>query len=451
MKLVVIGDGKVGRSIIEHVSKEGHEIVVIDIDPESIEQIVEKYDVLAICGNGASYDIQKSAGVDKNSIVIAATDSDETNILSCLIAKKLGAKSTIARVRSYEYVNQIGIIKNDLGITMTINPEKEAANEITKIINFPEALHIDSFATGKLDIVELYIPENNELVGLQLSQLHKKYSSRVLVCAVQRDEDVIIPTGQFVFQAKDKIHITAKKSEIKSFITKANLVEDKIKDVLIIGGGKISVYLGKELLKNKYNVKIIENNYERCEELSEILPNASVICGDGSDQTVLQEEGIEQSDAVICATGIDEENIIVSIYAYKLGIKKVVTKISKTSLVGLMESISLASVISPQEITATKIISYLRALNNSRGSNIVNLHKLINNKVEALEFIAKEDKNITGIQLKDLKLKENTMIAAIIKDGQIIYPSGTDIIEENDNVIVVTTNQFLDDLSDILE
>lgn len=451
MKLVVIGDGKVGRAIIDHVSKEGHEIVVIDIDPESIEQIVEKYDVMAVCGNGASYDIQKSAGVDKNSLVIAATDSDETNILSCLIAKKLGAKSTIARVRSYEYMNQIGIIKNDLGITMTINPEQEAANEITKIINFPEALHIDSFATGKLDIVELYIPEGNELVGLQLSQLHKKYSARVLVCAVQRDEDVIIPNGQFVFQAKDKIHVTAKKSEIKTFITKANLDENKIKDVMIIGGGKIAVYLGKELLKNKYNVKILESNYERCQELSEVLPKASIIFGDGSDQHVLLEEGIQQSDAVICTTGIDEENIIVSIYAYKLGIQKIVTKISKTSLVGLMESISLASVISPQEITATKIISYLRALNNSRGSNIVTLHKLINNKVEALEFIAKEDKNIIGIQLKDLKLKENTMIAAIIKDGQVIYPSGTDIIEVNDSVLIVTTNQFLDDLTDILE
>jgi len=451
MKLIVIGDGKVGRAIVEHASKEGHEIVVIDIDSESIEQIVEKYDVMAICGNGASYDIQKSAGVDKNSLVIAATDSDETNILSCLIAKKLGAKSTIARVRSYEYMNQINIIKNDLGITMTINPEQEAANEITKIINFPEALQIDSFATGKLDIVELYVPENNELVGLQLSQLHKKYSARVLVCAVQRDDEVIIPSGNFIFQAKDKIHITAKKSEIKAFITKANLAEDKIKDVMIIGGGKIAVYLGKELLKNKYNVKIIENDYERCGELSEVLPKASIIYGDGSDQNVLLEEGIAQSDAVICTTGIDEENIIVSIYAYKLGIQKIVTKISKTSLVGLMESISLASVISPQEITATKIISYLRALNNSRGSNIVTLHKLINNKVEALEFIAKNDKDIIGIPLKDLSIKSNTMIAAIIRNNNVIYPSGTDTIEVNDSVIIVTTNQFLDDLTDILE
>lgn len=451
MKLIVIGDGKVGRAIVEHACKEGHEIVVIDIEPESIDQIVEKYDVMGVCGNGASYDIQKSAGVDKNSLVIAATDSDETNILSCLIAKKIGAKSTIARVRNIEYMNQINIIKKDLGITMTINPEQEAANEITKIINFPEALQIDSFAAGKLDIVELYIPENSDLVGLQLMNLHKKYNARVLVCAVQRDEEVIIPTGQFVFQAKDKIHITAKKSEIKNFITKANLVEDKIKDVMIIGGGKISVYLGKELLKNKYNVKIIESNYERCEELSEVLPKASIICGDGSDQVVLQEEGISQCDAVICATGIDEENIIVSIYAHKLGIQKIVTKISKTSLVGLMESISLASVISPQEITATKIISYLRSLSNSRGSNIVTLHKLINNKVEALEFIAKDDKDITGIELKDLRLKPNTLIAAIIREGQVIYPSGTDIIEVNDSVIVVTTNQFLDDLSDILE
>ena len=289
MKLIVIGDGKVGRAIVDHASKEGHEIVLIDINPDAIEQIVEKYDVMGVCGNGASYDIQKSAGVDKNSLVIAATDSDETNILSCLIAKKIGAKSTIARVRSYEYINQINIIKKDLGITMTINPEQESANEITKIINFPEALQVDSFAAGKVDIVELYIPEDSDLVGLPLMNLHKKYSTKVLVCAVQRDEEVIIPTGQFIFKAKDKIHITAKKSEIKSFITKANLVEDKIKDVMIVGGGKIAVYLGKELLKNKYSVKIIESNYERCQELSEVLQKASIICGDGSDQNVLLE------------------------------------------------------------------------------------------------------------------------------------------------------------------
>ena len=450
MKIIVIGDGKVGRTIVQHTCQEGHELVVIDTNPDAVEQVVQKYDVMGICGNGASYDIQKSAGVDKHSLVIAATESDETNILSCLIAKKLGAKSTIARVRSFEYMNQVNIIQKDLGITMTINPEQESANEIAKILKFPEALHVESFS-NQVDLVELFIPEDNPLVGLSLIDVSKKYNIKVLICAVQRDDDVFIPSGTFTLQAKDKIHVTASRSDLKSFINKTGLFEEKIKDVMIIGGGKISVYLATELLKNKYNVKIIDNDHDRCVELSELLPKATIIHGDGSDQQVLHDEGLQQADALVCITGIDEENIIVSMYAYKLGVQKIITKISKISFVGLMESISMASVIAPQEITATKIVSYVRALNNSRGSNIKTLHKLINNQVEALEFIAKEDKDLIDVPLKDLKLKENTLIAAIVRDGRVIYPSGMDCIKVNDNVIVVTTNQFLDDLNDILE
>lgn len=451
MKVIVIGDGKVGRTIVEHVCQEGHEVVVVDTNYESIEQAIDKYDVMGIVGNGASYDILKSAGADKANIVIAATSSDETNILSCLIAKKLGAKSTIARVRSYDYINQINIIKKDLGITMTFNPEYEASMEIMKIINFPEAIRVDSFAKGNVDLVELYLPEDSPLIGKSLIEIYQKYQVKVLVCAVQRNDEVVIPTGGFIFNSKDKIHITAKRSDLKRFLKKLGLIEDKIESVMLIGGGKLSLYLGKELLKNKYEVKIIERDYKRCVELSELLPQATIIHGDGTDQQVLEEEGIKTTDAVVCLTSTDEENIILSMYAYKQKIHKIITKINRSSFVGLMETISMASVISPKEIVASKIISYLRARNNVRGSNVVTLHKLVNNKVEALEFVAKDDKKLVNICLKDLKLKKNILIAGVIREGKAIIPNGNDMILENDNVIVVTTNQFLDDLKDILE
>ena len=450
MKVVVIGDGKIGRTIVEQVCQEGHEVTVIDKNETAIEQIIELYDVMGICGNGASYDILKSADVGKADLVIAATDSDETNILSCLISKKLGAKSTIARVRSYEYMNQLDIIKKDLGVTMTINPEQEAANEITKIINFPEANRVDSFSKN-VDLVELYIPEDSNLVGKSLASIYKEFKIRILVCTIQRNDEVIIPTGNFVFQAKDKVHITASKSDLKAFLIKAKLLENKINSVLIIGGGKLSVYLTNELLKNKYEVKIIEKNKNKCYELSELFPKATIIHGDGSDQKVLLEEGIQNYDAIVCATGIDEENMIISMYADKLNVQKVITKISKTSFKGLLESVNSSSIIAPQDIIASKIVSYIRGLCNARGNNVITLHKLINNKVEALEFKAKNDKKLINIPLKNLKLKENILIAAIIRNSHVIYPSGDDIIEEDDNVVIVTTNQFLDDLSDILE
>ena len=451
MKIVVIGDGKIGRTIIEHAVQEGHTVVVIDSKFELIEQVINQYDVMGIVGNGASYDIQKSAGVDKNSIVIAATSSDETNILSCLVAKKLGSKNTIARVRSYEYMNQLKLLQNDLGITMTFNPEFEASKEIMKIIDFPEAIRVDSFAKGHVDLVELYISEKSPLIDQSLISIYRKYQVKILVCAVQRDEEVIIPTGSFVFQPKDKIYITATRSNLRKFISKIGSVEEKIKDVMIIGGGKMSLYLGNELIKNKYNVKIIEKDYSRCEELSQLLPKASIICGDGSDQNVLDEEGITSQDAVVCLTGKDEENIIVSMYAYKKNVHKIVTKINRTSLVGIMESISMTSIVSPKDIVASKLVSYIRAKNNSRGSNVLTLYKLVNNKVEALEFQAKENKKLLNICLKDLKLKSNILIAGIIRDGKVIIPSGDDMILLNDHVIIVTTNQLFDDLNEILE
>ena len=451
MKIVVIGDGKVGRAIVQHTCKEGHEVVVIDKNPKVIEELVNTYDAGGICGNGACIDIQESAGVAKADLVVAATSRDEVNMLACLIAKKLGAKATIARVRSYEYNQNIELMKDALGIQMTINPELEAANEIMNIINFPEANRVDTFANGNVDLVELFIPENSPLIGLTLANISTKYQVRILVCAVQRGEEVFIPTGNFTFQAKDKIHITASRLAVKDFLKKLGLIETKMKDILVIGGGKISTYLAEQLIKGKYNVKIIEKDYERCLELSELLPGASIVHGDGSDQLLLEEEGLDSCDAIVCLTNLDEENIIISLYAQKKEVSKIITKVNKESFAGIVETIGVASVISPKEITSSRVISYVRSTSNIHGSNIVKLYKLVNNRVEAIEFIAKKSSKLLNVCLKDLKLKKNVLIASIIRNSEVIIPSGMTQIEENDSVIVVTTGQILDDLNDILE
>ncbi|MBP3504524.1 MAG: Trk system potassium transporter TrkA [Bacilli bacterium] len=451
MKIVVIGDGKVGRAIVQHTCKEGHEVVVIDKNPKVIEELVNTYDAGGICGNGACIDIQESAGVAKADLVVAATSRDEVNMLACLIAKKLGAKATIARVRSYEYNQNIELMKDALGIQMTINPELEAANEIMNIINFPEANRVDTFANGNVDLVELFIPENSPLIGLTLANISTKYQVRILVCAVQRGEEVFIPTGNFTFQAKDKIHITASRLVVKDFLKKLGLIETKMKDILVIGGGKISTYLADQLIKGKYNVKIIEKDYERCLELSELLPGASIVHGDGSDQLLLEEEGLDSCDAIVCLTNLDEENIIISLYAQKMEVSKIITKVNKESFAGIVETIGVASVISPKEITSSRVISYVRSTSNIHGSNIVKLYKLVNNRVEAIEFIAKKSSKLLNVCLKDLKLKKNVLIASIIRNSEVIIPSGMSQIEVNDSVIVVTTGQILDDLNDILE
>ncbi len=451
MKIVVIGDGKVGKSIVEHVSKEGHEIIIIDKNPDVVEQIVNMYDVMGIVGNGASYEIQKSARVENADLLIASTSSDEVNILSCIVAKELGVKATVARVRNYDYSNQTNLMIKNLGINMIINPELQTANEIMNNINFPSAISIETFAKGHVEMVEIYVNEDSPLVGASLASLYSKFQVQILVCAVQRGEEVIIPDGNFVIQAKDKIHITSSKLNVKIFLQKIGLIDHKLKDALLIGGGKISLYLAKILLKNKIKVKIIEKDYNRCLELNELIPEATIIHGDGSDQDLLLEEGINTIDAIVPLTNSDEENIIISLFAAKQHAKKLITKINKQSFVGLVETIGMTSVVSPKELTSQKIVSYIRAKSNSRGSNIRTLYKIVNNEIEALEFIAKKDNKVNNIALKDIKLKKNILVAAIIRDNNVIIPKGTDMIQENDYVIIITKDHVLDDLSDILE
>ena len=450
MYIVVIGMGKVGTALTESLSGEGHDIVVIDNKPDVIENAVNKSDVMALLGNGATYRVQKEAGVEKAELLIAVTPSDELNILCCMIGRKIGAKNTIARVRNPEYSSQLLFMRNELGLSMMINPEYEAASEISRILRFPSASRIDYFAKGRVDLVEFKLPQNSMLGGQPINMLYKKTKAKVLVCTVQRDKEVVIPDGNFILQDGDRVSVAASHVDLASFFKNVGVFKQKIKNVLLIGGGKISYYLARQLLEIGISVKIIEQDRQRCMDLSDLLPRATIVCGDGTDQSLLLEEGITQTDACVALTGIDEENIIVSVYAAIKGVIKVVTKITRTSLKDILDSVGLESIISPKELTASIILRYVRALQNSVGSNIQTLHKLGADNVEALEFRVTKNVRLTNIALKNLSLKKNLLIASIIKRDRVVIPSGDDTLEPGDSVIVVTCNNTLRDLQDIL-
>lgn len=451
MKIIIVGAGKIGTSIVHHVSDEEHEVVVIDNKSSVIEKIINGYDVMGITGSGVRCDILQAAGVDRADLFIAVTSSDETNMLACAFAKKMGAKKTIARVRDVEYSKQLDLLKSTLDITMAINPELEAAKEISRIINFPEALKIETFAQETVELIELFVSKDSVLVNKSLAEINKNFKVNILLCAVTRGEEVIIPKGNFVIEPNDKIHICSRRVNTKSFINKLGFSSGKMKEVMIIGGGRISYYLALELVKSKYHVKIVEKDMNKCDELCQILPGVSVICGDGTSQTLLYEEGLDQSDAVICLTGSDEQNIIISMFANKHNVKKVVTKVNKISFGELLDSLSIASVFSCQEIVASQIVSYIRSEANNRGNNVKKLYKLVNNKLEALEFCVSSTSKVINIPLKDLKIKRDVLIAVIIRDGEQITPNGNTVIYPNDTLIVVTKTLLLNDLDDILE
>ncbi|MBS5852249.1 MAG: Trk system potassium transporter TrkA [Bacilli bacterium] len=451
MKIIVIGCGKIGKTIIEHVSKEGHSLVIVDNNREKVEELIERYDVMGVVGNGASLDIQEEAGVKFADLVIAVTPEDEINILASMVAKKLGASSTIARVRNPEYLRQTKLMQEELGLSMVVNPEQETADEIINMVNLPSLLKLEPFAKGKVNLVEILVEENNPLIGETLITMNKKIKTKVLICAIQRAGNVIIPNGNFKIEQGDRLSITANASSLVTFLKELNLIKSPLKNIMIIGGGKISYYLAKELSNKKYHIKLIEMNKNRAEEMAELLPKVDVICGDGTDHELLIEEGIEASDACIALTNVDEENIIVSMYATGLKIKKVIAKIKRNSFLTMVNDLGIASIVSPKDIVASKIISYIRALSNKRGSNVLTLYKLVNNQVEALEFDAKKKEKFYNKPLKDLNIKENCLIACIIRDGNVLIPSGNDFIQLNDRVLVVTTHQQFDDLMDAFE
>ena len=451
MKIVIIGLGTIGKTILKNLSSEGHTLTIIDEDKRMVESLIERYDVFGVVGNGGSMEIQEEANVGDADLVIALTRSDELNILACLVSKKIGAKNTIARVRNPGYRKQITEMKDDLGISMVVNPERETADEIFNLVSLPSVAQIDHFAEGKVSLVEVVAEKGCALIGETLISLGKKLTTKVLICAVQRGDEVIIPDGHFAIREGDRIHFTSNAKMLGDFLREVNLVKSPLKNVMIVGGGRIGYYLADALGKKKYAVKLIENNMAHAEELAEQLPKVTVVCGNGTRHDLLIEEGIEAMDAFVALTDIDEENMIVSMFANKKGVKKTITQITSDDLYGMLGELGVNNNVSPKQIVADRIISYIRALANTVGSNVRTLYRLVNDQVEALEFAAKKQERIYNKPLKSLKIKKNCLIACIIRQNEVIIPNGNAEIHLGDNVVVVTTHKNFDDLTDVFE
>ncbi|MBQ7322338.1 MAG: Trk system potassium transporter TrkA [Clostridia bacterium] len=452
MKIVIIGMGTIGRTILKSLADEGgHTITIIDEDKDKIEQLIEKYDVLGVVGNGACVDIQREAKMRTADLAIVMTNSDELNVFACLVAKQAGVKNTIARVRNPVYRKQIMDMKDELGISVIVNPEKETASEIFNLINLPPIAQVEHFANGKVLLVEIVAEAGCALIGESLISLGQKLTSKVLICAVQRGEQVIIPTGNFMICEGDRIHFTSDAKSLRDFLAEINLVNYRLRNIMIVGGSQIGYYLADELSKKKYRVKLIENDKKNADMLAESLPRVTVVHGNGTRHDLLLEEGIEAMDAFIALTDIDEENMIVSMFANKMKVKKTITQIKSDDLYGLLRELGINNNVSPKNIVADSVISYIRALANKRGSNVLTLYRLVKNQVEALEFLAKKQERFYDKPLKELRLKENCLVACIIRQSEVIIPNGNSCIQHGDNVIVVTTHKNFDDLADIFE
>ena len=451
MKIVIIGAGKVGELLCSDLSLEGNDIILVEQDAKILEKILANNDIMGFVGNGVSYDTQMEAEVPKADVFIAVTEKDEINIIASVIAKKLGAKYTIARVRSTDYSSQLEFMTDSLGIDLVINPELEAAKDIKQNIDFPDALNVESFLDGRLKLVEFQIDEDSPIAGVSLFDFKQKYFPHLLVCMIKREDKVIIPSGNNFIKAGDRIYITGSNSEIIKFQDALGKNNKKIKSAFIIGAGIISHYLAQELLKDKIQVKIVELNPKKANKFSEYLPQATIINADGSNVDVLKEENFKNYDSCISITGIDEVNMFISIYAKKIGIKKIITKLNKLSFVDILGENSFQSIITPKKIIADTIVKVVRSIASKKKNLIENLYRLENNRVEAVELLINSKSKVSNIPLKDLKIKKNLIIAYIIRNNVAIFPKGTDVIKEGDRVIIITAESFFDDINHIIE
>ena len=455
MKIIIVGIGKIGRELTRQLATK-HKVTVIDQNAGIVDDIINIYDVMGICGNGASYAVQQEAGCEKTDLLIATTSSDEVNILSCLVAKKLGVDHTIARVRNPEYERQLRFMREELGLTMSINPEKAAAREIARVLRFPNAMKMESFSKGRLELVEYRVPEDSPLIGKTLSELYRWLRVRVLICAVARKDQIIIPSGDFVPEAGDKISLTSSPEDLSAFFRKLGVFRSKASSVMIVGASRICYYLASELIQMGMHVKIIDHNESRCVHMSELLPQALVIVGDGTDTELLREEGLDQTDALVAITGLDEANILMGLSVARQtgGRCKVVAKINRRPLAELMaDEPMIDSVFSAASVTSELIVQYIRAMESaSAAAAVKTLHRIVDGRVEALEFSITADVPFVGKPLKDLKLKSGILLAGIVrKSGEMVIPSGGDVLEVGDDVIVVTTDSSLQNVFGILQ
>ena len=440
MNIIIAGCGKVGRALAEQLSREKHDITVIDRKPEAIQQITNIADVRGVVGNGASFEIQMDAGIDTADLMIAVTDADEVNLLCCLIAKKAGGCQTIARVRNPVYHHEIHHIKDDLGLSMVINPEWAAAMEMARLLRFPSAIDIDTFANGRIELLRFQLEEQNPLCNNKIKDLHMLSRGEVLICIVERGNEVLIPSGEVELKAGDMISVVASPVNASRFFKTIGIETNQVKNTMIIGGGKISFYLAKRLLEMGIQVKIIEKDRDACERLCEILPKAMIINGDGTDRELLAEEGLAKAEGFAALTNMDEENVMLALYAKSMSKAKKITKVNRNTFDTIIGSLNIGSLIYPKHITSETILQYVRAMQNSIGSNVETLYRLVDGNAEALEFVIKGKSEVTDIPLQELKLKPHILVCAINRKGKIIIPKGQDCIQEGDSVVIITTD-----------
>ncbi len=451
MKIVIIGDGKVGNTLTQELTREGHDLMVIDSRKDVLTQAEERMDVMVMQGNGASVEVQRQAGVPTCDLMIAATSADEVNFVCCMIARKLGCKHTIARSRNPEYEDALHLLREELGLSMAVNPEKSAAREILGLLQYPSFLRRDVFAKGRAEIVGIPVHTGSKLDGMALQTLYKKLRVRVLVCAVERGEAVMIPDGSFVLQAGDHAYVTAPAQELMTLVRVLELERVKVHNALIVGGSRIAFYLTQMLSDAGVHVKIIENNRQRCNKLSAELPTATIVCADGTSFQTLAEEGIDETDAVVTLTDIDEQNLIISMFANQKHVPKVITKINRTEYEDILRKTGTECVVTPKLLVANDILRYVRAMENRQGDNVIALHRMLGGRIEALEFRVSASTVSRGIPLKKLQIVPGFLVAVINHKGSVFVPSGSDRFLEGDTVVLATTTgRKVDSLNDVL-
>ncbi|MBR5240009.1 MAG: Trk system potassium transporter TrkA [Clostridia bacterium] len=451
MKIIIVGLGKVGQKLAERLSQEKeHSITVIDLRQPVLTDIVNAHDVMGITGSGASMDVLEEAGIRSADILIAVTESDELNLLTCFLARKLGSCNTIARVRNPEYKKEIQLFREDLGLAMIINPELIAAEEIARLLRFPSAVQIDTFAKGRVEILKFKIASNSPLCDLKLLEISQKLGCNILICGVERGDEAFIPRGDFMLKAGDYVSVVGTVRDATQFIKKIGLKTGKVKNSMIVGGGETAVYLANHLMKAGIEVTVVEQNPDRCDELCFLLPKATIINGDGTENRLLMEEGIDSAESFVALTNMDEANVMLSLYAKTRTEGKIITKINRTAYDEVISNLGLDTIIYPKDLTAEYILRFVRAKNNSIGSNIETMHEILDGKAEALEFNILKNAPVANKTLETLPLKQGVIIACINRQGNIITPRGKDMLLPGDTVIVVTSHKGFSDISDIL-
>lgn len=451
MNIIIVGCGRVGRSIAEQLNTEGHSITVIDEEPSTLEKIYDTQNVMAILGNGATYSVLHEAGIDSCDLLIAVTATDELNLYTCLLAKNAGVPSTIARVRNPEYISDVNVIKDDLKLTLAINPEYACAGEIARLVKYVGIKSIRSFAGGHIDLIKIVVKGSSPLADKRLADIGSLLKGGIRFCFVERGEELYIPDGEFVLKEGDEVSFVAPSQAAAKLLKSLGIISPKARSAMILGGSKIAFYLAKILRETGLSVKIIEKEEGRCEELSESLPGVMIIHGDGMDEDLLKSEGIERADVVVCLMDTDEENLLASLYAKQVNPNaKVVTELGNLKFRSVVDQLPLDSIIRPKHLTGQYIIRYVRGMQNTIGNNVETMYKISHNRAEALEFRVREDSVVTGVPLSKLNLKKDLQIICIRRNGKIMTPGGNDTIEKGDSVIIVTKQKGLTDLKSIL-